>query len=199
MEPTGFDRLLDIVIHLRAPDGCPWDRAQDPATLRGNLIEEAYEAISAIEEGDDENLREELGDLLLVATMIAYMKEQEAASGGRGAGAHLRQADPPPPPRVRRAAQGHAGPGGRAVEPHQGERGGQEGQALRPGARSRTLPRWRGPTRSSRRFPRWVSTGPRPARSGRRCRRSWPSCAKAHRQKDARRVESELGISFSPP
>jgi tetrapyrrole methylase family protein/MazG family protein len=77
MEPTGFDRLLDIVRRLRAPDGCPWDLAQDPGTLRGNLIEEAYEAISAIEESDDENLREELGDLLLVATMIAYMKEQE--------------------------------------------------------------------------------------------------------------------------
>jgi tetrapyrrole methylase family protein/MazG family protein len=77
MEPAGFDRLLDIVRRLRAPDGCPWDREQDPGTLRGNLIEEAYEAISAIEEGDDENLREELGDLLLVATMIAYMKEQE--------------------------------------------------------------------------------------------------------------------------
>jgi MazG family protein len=77
LEATGFDRLLDIVMRLRAPDGCPWDREQDPGTLRGNLIEEAYEAISAIEEGDDENLREELGDLLLVATMIAYMKEQE--------------------------------------------------------------------------------------------------------------------------
>ena len=77
MAQSGFDGLLDIVRRLRAPDGCPWDRAQDPRSLRGNLIEEAYEAISAIEEGDESNLREELGDLLLVATMIAYMKEQE--------------------------------------------------------------------------------------------------------------------------
>jgi MazG family protein len=77
MEHSDFTRLLDIVKRLRAPDGCPWDRAQDPYSLRGNLIEEAYEAISAIEEQDDDNLREELGDLLLVATMIAYLKEQE--------------------------------------------------------------------------------------------------------------------------
>jgi MazG family protein len=77
MEHNGFEGLLNIVRRLRAPDGCPWDREQNPYTLRGNLIEEAYEAISAIEEGDDENLREELGDLLLVVTMIAHMKEQE--------------------------------------------------------------------------------------------------------------------------
>ncbi len=62
---------------LRAPDGCPWDRKQNPYTIRTNLIEEAYECVSAIEEEDDENLEEELGDLLLVVTMIAYMKEQE--------------------------------------------------------------------------------------------------------------------------
>lgn len=73
----GFRGLYEIVRRLRAPDGCPWDREQTPYTLRGNLIEEAYEAISAIEEGDDPNLREELGDVLLVTTMIAYMMEQE--------------------------------------------------------------------------------------------------------------------------
>jgi tetrapyrrole methylase family protein/MazG family protein len=76
---AGFGRLFEIVRRLRAPDGCPWDRAQTAYTLRGNLIEEAYEAISAIEEGDEENLREELGDLLLVLTMIAYMREQEGS------------------------------------------------------------------------------------------------------------------------
>jgi tetrapyrrole methylase family protein/MazG family protein len=74
---TAFGRLYEIVKRLRAPDGCPWDRAQNPYTIRTNLIEEAYECVSAIEEEDDENLEEELGDLLLVLTMIAYMKEQE--------------------------------------------------------------------------------------------------------------------------
>jgi MazG family protein len=76
---AGFGRLFEIVRRLRAPNGCAWDRAQTPYTLRGNLIEEAYEAISAIEEGDEENLLEELGDLLMVLTMIAYMREQEGS------------------------------------------------------------------------------------------------------------------------
>ncbi len=72
-----FDRLYAIIRRLRAPDGCPWDREQTPETMRGSLVEEAYECVSAIEEGDVENLREELGDLMLVSTMIAYMSEQE--------------------------------------------------------------------------------------------------------------------------
>jgi tetrapyrrole methylase family protein/MazG family protein len=76
---AGFGRLFEIVRRLRDPDGCPWDRAQTAYSLRGNLIEEAYEAISAIEEGDEENLREELGDLLLVLTMIAYIRQQEGS------------------------------------------------------------------------------------------------------------------------
>ena len=74
---TAFGKLYEIVKRLRAPDGCPWDRKQNPYTIRTNLIEEAYECVSAIEEQDDENLEEELGDLLLVVTMIAYMKEQD--------------------------------------------------------------------------------------------------------------------------
>jgi tetrapyrrole methylase family protein/MazG family protein len=74
---TAFGKLYEIVKRLRAPDGCPWDRKQDPYSIRTNLIEEAYECVSAIEEEDNENLEEELGDLLLVVTMIAYMKEQE--------------------------------------------------------------------------------------------------------------------------
>lgn len=74
---TAFGKLYEIVKRLRAPDGCPWDRKQNPYMIRTNLVEEAYECVSAIEEQDDENLEEELGDLLLVVTMITYMKEQE--------------------------------------------------------------------------------------------------------------------------
>ncbi|MBN1834518.1 MAG: nucleoside triphosphate pyrophosphohydrolase [Spirochaetales bacterium] len=77
-EPAGaFAELYSIVKALRAPGGCPWDREQTPYSLRTNLIEEAYEAVSAIEEADDPNLEEELGDLYLLVTMIGYMKEQE--------------------------------------------------------------------------------------------------------------------------
>ncbi len=76
---VSFSRLFDIVRRLRAPDGCPWDREQTPETLRPSLIEEAWEAVSAIDARDDANLREELGDLFLIATMVAWMKEQEGS------------------------------------------------------------------------------------------------------------------------
>ncbi|MGA2764320.1 MAG: nucleoside triphosphate pyrophosphohydrolase [Spirochaetia bacterium] len=74
-----FGKLLATIQRLRGPDGCAWDRAQSPSTLRASLVEEAWEAISAIESHDDANLAEELGDLYLLATMIAWMKEQEGA------------------------------------------------------------------------------------------------------------------------
>ncbi len=72
-----FGRLYEIVLLLRAPGGCPWDRVQTPLSLRTNLVEEAYECVSAIEESNDENLKEELGDIFLVAGMIASIKEEE--------------------------------------------------------------------------------------------------------------------------
>ncbi|HFB83362.1 MAG TPA: nucleoside triphosphate pyrophosphohydrolase, partial [Thermodesulfatator sp.] len=48
----GFERLVEIVRRLRAPDGCPWDRKQTPSSLKKYLLEEAYEAVEAIDEGD---------------------------------------------------------------------------------------------------------------------------------------------------
>lgn len=71
-----FDRLYEVVRRLRAPDGCPWDREQTPSTLRGDLIEETYECVEAINENDPAHIREELGDVFLLATMISYMHEQ---------------------------------------------------------------------------------------------------------------------------
>jgi len=71
--------LYDVVARLRAPDGCPWDREQSPATLRECLIEETYECIEAIDEQNPAHIKEELGDLFLVVTMIAYMHEEEGA------------------------------------------------------------------------------------------------------------------------
>lgn len=78
---AAFARLYRTVRRLREPDGCPWDREQTPESMRAMLLEEAFEAIAAIDAGDDANLREELGDVLLIVTMIARMKEQEAAFG----------------------------------------------------------------------------------------------------------------------
>jgi tetrapyrrole methylase family protein/MazG family protein len=72
-----FSGLYDVVVRLRAPDGCPWDREQSPSSLRGDLIEETYECIEAIDEKDAPHIREELGDLYLLATMIAYMHQEE--------------------------------------------------------------------------------------------------------------------------
>ena len=72
-----FNRLCGIVEKLRGEGGCPWDRKQSPQTLRGDLIEETYECIEAIDEGNPAHIREELGDLFLLAAMISYMLEQE--------------------------------------------------------------------------------------------------------------------------
>ncbi|HEV3012357.1 MAG TPA: MazG nucleotide pyrophosphohydrolase domain-containing protein, partial [Actinomycetota bacterium] len=74
-EPKGA-ALLDLVAtetRLRGPDGCPWDREQTHASLARHLVEEAYEVLDAIEEGDPEHLREELGDLLLQVVFHAQL------------------------------------------------------------------------------------------------------------------------------
>ena len=72
-----FNRLYSIVETLRGEGGCPWDREQSPLTLRGDLIEETYECIEAIDEQNPDHIREELGDLFLLVTMISYMYQQE--------------------------------------------------------------------------------------------------------------------------
>ena len=69
--------LLRIMELLRSPDGCPWDRAQTHQSIRRNFLEEAYEAVEAIDEGSPEHLKEELGDVLLQVVFHALM-EQEA-------------------------------------------------------------------------------------------------------------------------
>ena len=71
-----LDQLLRIMARLRAPDGCPWDREQSHATLRASVIEEGYEVAAAISSGDDDNLREELGDLLLQVVFHAQMSRE---------------------------------------------------------------------------------------------------------------------------
>ena len=58
----GCDDLIQIVKILRSPEGCPWDRAQNHHTIRNNFLEEAYEAVEAIDREDAVLLQEELGD-----------------------------------------------------------------------------------------------------------------------------------------
>ncbi len=72
-----FKLFFTVVARLRAPDGCPWDRAQTPSSIRGNIIEEAYELAEAVTENDSAHMKEETGDLFLLASMVGYMNEQE--------------------------------------------------------------------------------------------------------------------------
>jgi len=72
-----FDRLVEIVRRLRAPDGCPWDRAQTPLSIRHCLVEETGEFLDALEVGDQEEMVEELGDLLLQVVFQAQMASEE--------------------------------------------------------------------------------------------------------------------------
>jgi len=74
---AAFKLFFTIVARLRAPDGCPWDLAQTPTSIRGNIIEEAYELAEAITENDSAHIKEENGDLYLLATMVGYMSQQE--------------------------------------------------------------------------------------------------------------------------
>jgi tetrapyrrole methylase family protein/MazG family protein len=74
-----FAQFVELIARLRAPGGCPWDREQTHESLKPMLIEEAYEVLEAIDEGDDEELKGELGDLLLQVvfhTQISYEEER---------------------------------------------------------------------------------------------------------------------------
>ena len=82
-EQTGqtFPRLVELMQRLLAPDGCPWDRKQSFATLRKYVLEEACEVIDAIDSGDRQELRAELGDLLLQVVFQAELGRVEGAFG----------------------------------------------------------------------------------------------------------------------
>ena len=68
-----LSEFVEIIAVLRSPGGCPWDREQTPLTMRDDLLEECYEAVDAIDENDPPHVREELGDVLLLVTMLSQM------------------------------------------------------------------------------------------------------------------------------
>ena len=72
----GLRQLLATIARLRAPDGCPWDRAQTTASMAPHLIEEAFEAADALRRDDVDQAREELGDVLVNVTMIAQIASE---------------------------------------------------------------------------------------------------------------------------
>lgn len=71
--------LLYIMELLRAPDGCPWDRVQTHESIRRNMIEEAYEAVDALDQHDTAALKEELGDVLMQVVFHARIEEEQGS------------------------------------------------------------------------------------------------------------------------
>ncbi len=76
-EGRSFESFQEIVAHLRAPNGCPWDKEQTHDSLRKHLLEESYEAIAALDAGDFVSMREEFGDLLLQIMLHSQIASEE--------------------------------------------------------------------------------------------------------------------------
>jgi len=74
-----FEKLIEIMAKLRSENGCDWDRAQTHESLKPYLIEEAYEVLNAIDNNDDEELKEELGDVLLQVVFHAQIATERGA------------------------------------------------------------------------------------------------------------------------
>ena len=72
-----LQRLIDIVARLREPGGCPWDREQTHASILSGLLDETYEFFEAVEENDNDKMKEELGDLLLQIVFHTQMASEE--------------------------------------------------------------------------------------------------------------------------
>lgn len=72
-----FETLVEIMDRLRSPDGCPWDLEQNYGSLRSYLLEECYEVVEAIDAGDFDSLREELGDLLFQIVFLSRIASEE--------------------------------------------------------------------------------------------------------------------------
>lgn len=75
-EKLEFDRFMKVIRRLRSPDGCPWDREQTHESLIPCMLEEAYEVVEAIKNKDKENLKEELGDVLLQVALHSVIGEE---------------------------------------------------------------------------------------------------------------------------
>ena len=77
MNYPNMERLIEIISILRGENGCSWDREQTHSSLRRNMLEEAYEAVDAIDDNDSKHLQEELGDVLLQVVLQKKKKKEE--------------------------------------------------------------------------------------------------------------------------
>ena len=88
-QTPAINELLKVMAKLRSPQGCPWDREQNHRTLRRHAIEEVYELIDAIEAGDDHEMAEELGDLLLQVVFHCQLANERGAFDFEKVARHL--------------------------------------------------------------------------------------------------------------
>jgi uncharacterized protein YabN with tetrapyrrole methylase and pyrophosphatase domain len=86
---AAIDDLLKVMARLRSPTGCPWDREQNHLSLRWHAVEEVYELMDAIEAGDDREMAEELGDLLLQVVFHCQLARERGAFDFEKATRHL--------------------------------------------------------------------------------------------------------------
>lgn len=78
-EQYTIEDLLNIIVRLRRPDGCPWDKVQTHESIKKDMIEECYEAIDALDSGDDKAFANELGDVLLQVTFHSVLAQERGA------------------------------------------------------------------------------------------------------------------------
>ena len=71
-----FDRFIDIVRELRSENGCPWDKEQSPDSLKRYLLEETQETIEAINNNNQQHIKDELGDILYVIVLLAQIHNE---------------------------------------------------------------------------------------------------------------------------
>jgi len=76
---SAINDLLEVMARLRSPTGCPWDREQDHKSLRWHAVEEVYELLDSIDAGDDHEMAEELGDLLLQVVFHCQLAKERGA------------------------------------------------------------------------------------------------------------------------
>jgi XTP/dITP diphosphohydrolase len=86
-----IEELLKVMAALRAPTGCPWDREQTHMTLRHHAVEEVYELMDAIEAGDDQEMAEELGDVLLQVVFHCQLAAERGAFDFETVARHILQ------------------------------------------------------------------------------------------------------------
>ena len=86
---SAINDLLSVMARLRSPKGCPWDREQTHRSLRFHAVEEVYELIDAIEAGDDHEMAEELGDLLLQVVFHCQLASERKAFGFETVARHI--------------------------------------------------------------------------------------------------------------